>query len=100
MQKVFYKPETGYAVEDLETKITETILNLHLKMGNHGPSEAMFRMFELSFPHATPQEIEAFTKLQGAFRLIDELVRNNTEDFGELLREQSEYQENNEKRIL
>lgn len=100
MQKVFYKPQTGYAVEDLETKITETILNLHLEMGNHGPSEAMFRMFELAFPHATPQEIEDFTKLQGAFRLIYELVRNNTEDFSELLREQSEYQENNEKRIL
>lgn len=100
MQNAFFKPETGYAVEDLETKITETILNLHIDMGNHGPSEAMFRMFELAFPHATPQEIEAFTKLQGAFRCIDQLVRSQSESFAELLHEQSEYRQSHEKRIL
>lgn len=87
----FYKPETGHIFEDLETKITETFLNLQLEMGPEKPCEAMFRMFEIAFPLATEQEKEEFTKIQGAFRCISQLVRDHAGDFAEMLAEQQDY---------
>ena len=88
----FYMPETGFPMADLQTKMTEIILNLNQDLGGlHKADEALFRMFELSFPHATEQELNDFTKVQGAMRCINLLARENIETFASWVEEQKAY---------
>ena len=94
----FYMPETGFPMADMQTKITEIILNLHEDLGGlHNADEALFRMFELSFPQATEAELECFTKVQGAMRCITSLARENIETFANLVEEQNAYKPKHEK---
>lgn len=94
MNTKFLKPSTGYPMADFQQNVMEIILNLSADLGSIDvANEALFRMFELSLPHATHQEITAFTKVQGAFRCINALARMEAETFNDLLEEQQSYKD-------
>ncbi|PIE50772.1 MAG: hypothetical protein CSA38_02055 [Flavobacteriales bacterium] len=85
----FTRPETGFMVTDLENKIVEIFLQLNEEFGGaNNTNEVLFKMFELSFPNATEQELKEFTKLQGAFRAINSMIAENQEAMDCLIEEQ------------
>ena len=91
----FFLPKSEFPMADLQNRITETILNLNTDLGGiHRADEALFRMFELAFPNATESELEEFTKVQGAMRCINALVRENTNSFNLWIEEQNSYKIN------
>lgn len=91
----FFLPKSAYPMEDLQNRITETILNLNTDLGGiHRADEALFRMFELAFPSAKESELEEFTKVQGAMRCITALVRSNAKTFDLWVEEQKSYKIN------
>lgn len=93
---IFFLPQSGHPMADLQNQITETILNLNTDLGGiHRADEALFRMFELAFPNATESELEEFTKVQGAMRCITALVRSNANTFDLWVEEQNSYKINN-----
>lgn len=88
----YFLPASQFPMQEMQNKITETILNLNADLGGiHKADESLFRMFELAFPQATETELEAFTKVQGAFRCINSLVRENPEAFESWVNEQESY---------
>ena len=90
--KNYLLPTSGFPMADLQTKMMEIILNLNSDLGGiHIADEALFRMFELAFPLATEQEIETFTKVQGAMRCINALARENEHAFNLWIEEQQSY---------
>lgn len=88
----FVMPATGYPMTDFQQNVMEIILNLSADLGSlEKANEAMFRMFELSFHQATEQELSDFTKVQGAFRCINQLAVEHSQTFKSLLDEQRSY---------
>lgn len=94
MNTKFVMPSTGYAMSDFQQNVMEVILNLTADFGSlENANDAFFRMFELAFPYATHDEILAFTKVQGAFRCINQLVVDNAEIFELIIQEQQSFKE-------
>lgn len=88
MNTNFVMPSTGYPMSDFQQNVMEVILNLTADFGTlETANDALFRMFELAFPHATHEEILAFTKVQGAFRCINQLAVEDAETFQNIVLE-------------
>jgi hypothetical protein len=92
MEISFAMPPTGYPMSDFQQNVMEIILTLASDLGSiDNVNDSLFKMFELSFPHATHEEILSFTKVQGAFRCINQLAMENSETFNDLITELQSY---------
>lgn len=92
MKNSFLMPVSGYPMSDFQQKVMEVILQLTTDLGSiEKVDESLFRMFELSFPCATHEEIISFTKVQGAFRCITQLAREDSATFDLLIAELESY---------